>query len=75
MEIEVVEVHRPSRRLMWGRRPLPDETLGHYIERVIMRLPERQRPVLFRAEPPIWLGSFEPSYVTSPAWKKKQGET
>lgn len=64
MEITVIELQRPSRQLMCGRRPLPDERLDHYIERVVMRLPERQRPVYFAAELAVELRTFEPSYVT-----------
>lgn len=66
MNIEITEVKALSRQLMHGRRPLADETLADFIERVIMRLPGKQRVVRFHAEHTVHLNYFEPSYVYSP---------
>lgn len=65
IDITIVDVTRPSRPLMHGRRPLPDETLGQHIERVVMRLPERQRPVMWAGAPPD-IRVFEPSFLSTP---------
>ena len=49
LDIEIVTIDRPSRPLRHGNRPLSDETLCDYIERVVMHLPDKQRPVLFHS--------------------------
>lgn len=58
LDIQVIKCDRPSRQLFWGRRPLSDETLADFIERVVMRLPDKQRPVLFRSEPAVWAANL-----------------
>jgi hypothetical protein len=52
---------------MCGRRPLSDESLADFIERVIMRLPGKQRRLKFRyAEASFDNRYFEVSTVFAP---------